>query len=215
MKGYAVNITETCDAEGLRLIVGVQTEGAAFSDQAFFQEGLEKAQRIVGGKITEAYTDGGYHSPGNQEYCAEHGIDWTLRGISGKPSKYDLSFDSGGNLQVKNTETGEELEAVRAKTKDSGAPTRWRVKDGERAPIYFEAKDVETCALRKRLAEIPKERLNIRNNVEATIFQVGYYYRGNKSRYRGKEKHQMWALGRSMWINFRRIVLWLGKKEEE
>jgi len=66
MKGYAVNITETCDAGRLNLIVGVQTKGAAFSDQAFFQEGLEKAQGIVSGKRGEAYSDGGFHSRENQ-----------------------------------------------------------------------------------------------------------------------------------------------------
>jgi len=67
--------------------------------------------------------------------------------------------------------------------------------------------------LRKRLAAIAKERLNIRNNVEATIFQGGYHYRGNKSRYRGKGKHHIWALMQCMWINFRRILLWRGKQE--
>jgi hypothetical protein len=58
---------------------------------------------------------------------------------------------------------------------------------------------------------LPKEVRNIRNNVEATIFQLGYHYRSGKSRYRGLEKHRMWALSRCLWINFRRIAAWIGK----
>jgi hypothetical protein len=71
------------------------------------------------------------------------------------------------------------------------------------------------CLLRKKLAAVPKEKLDIRNNVEATIFQLGYYYTGNKSRYRGLIKHRLWALSRCLWINFRRIAAWIGKQEAE
>ena len=135
-----------------------------------------------------------------------------LRGIQGKPSKYDVSFDSNGNMVVVNTESGEQLETTRAKSRDSEAPERWAIKDGENRSIYFEQKDAETCELRKRLDEIPKERLDIRNNVEATIFQVGYHYRGDKSQYRGLMKHALWAVSRCMWVNFRRIQLWCTRK---
>jgi hypothetical protein len=210
VKGYSHNITETCDEGGLNLIVDVQTAGATAGDGGFFKEAVEGAKEVVGGKVEEAYTDGAYHSPSNQEYCGKEKIEWILRGISGKPSKYDVSFDDAGEITVINTETGEKLKAVRAKTRDPDAPERWRVKDGSHAPIYFERKDAETCALRKRLAEIPKEKLNVRNNVEATIFQFGYHYRRNKSRYRGRIKHHMWAVARCLWINCRRICKYNG-----
>ena len=212
VKGYSINVTETCDEGKLNLIVGIQTEGSGTADVEYLQEGLQKAQEAVTDKIEEVYTDGAYHSPENQEYCKEQGIDWTLRGIQGKPSKYDLSFDEEGNLAVVNQESGERLEARRAKSRNPEAPERWVIKDGGNKPIYFERKDVETCALRKRLGEIPKERQDIRNNVEATIFQVGYQYRGDKSQYRGLMKHLMWAVSRCMWVNFRRIQLWCMRK---
>ena len=117
------------------------------------------------GNVEELYTDGGYHSAGNQEYCKNEGIDWTLRGITGKPSKYALSYEQSGELLVFNTETKQNIPAKRAKTKDPWAPERWVIKDGEHAPIYFEDKDVVVCALRKKIAALPKEKLNIRNNV--------------------------------------------------
>jgi hypothetical protein len=44
---------------------------------------------------------------------------------------------------------------------------------------------VETSLIRKRVETLPKKIKNIRNNVEAAIFQFGYHYRTDKSRYRG------------------------------
>ena len=214
VKGYSVNVAETCDEGKLNLIVNVRTEGCGTSDVEHFQDGLVKAQQVVAGTIEQAYTDGAYHSPGNQEYCKEKGIEWILRGIQGKPSKYDLSFDEEGKLVVVNTESGQRLETRKAKSRNPQAPERWAVQDGENKAIYFEHKDVQTCALRKRLGQIPKERLDIRNNVEATIFQVGYHYRGDKSRYRGLVAHTLWAISRCLWVNFRRIQLWKIRKEK-
>jgi hypothetical protein len=215
VSGYSVNVTETCDAGTLNLIVDVQTEGAGASDQGYLESAVEGAKGRVAGNVEELYTDGGFHSAHNQEYCNKEVIDWTLRGISGKPSKYDLSYDGSGELVVYNTETKQNIPAKRAKAKDPNAPVRWVIKDGDRAPIYFEDKDAAACALRKKIAAQPKEKLNRRSNVEATIFQLGYHYRGNKSRYRGLKKHRLWAISRCLWINFRRIWAWIGEKEAE
>jgi hypothetical protein len=192
--------------------VGVQTEGSGTADVEYLEEGIKKAQEAVVDKIEEVYTDGAYHSPGNQEYCKEQGIEWVMRGIQGKPSKYDLWYDEEGNLVVVNKESGEQLQAKRSNRNTAEAPERWVIRDGGNRPIYFERKDVETCELRKRLEKIPKERLDLRNNVEATIFQVGYHYRGDKSQYRGQIKHLMWAVSRCIWVNFRRIQLWSIRK---
>jgi hypothetical protein len=126
-----------------------------------------------------------------------------------------LSYDENGELVVFNTETKQTIPSKRAKTRNPNAPVRWVRKDGEHAPIYFEDKDVVVCELRKKLAALPKDKLDIRNNVEAAIFQLGYHYRGNKSRYRGLIKHRLWAISRSLWINCRRITAWIYKEEAE
>jgi len=207
VKGYSVNVTESCDEGQLNLIVGIQTEGCSTSDVEYLQKGIEKAQELVVDKIEEVYTDGAFHSPENQKYCEKENIELVLRGIQGKPSKYDLSFDAEGKLVVVNKESGEQLEAKPVNNRTPEAPERWVIQDGDKRRV-FEHKDVETCKLRKQLDQIPKERLNARNNVEATLFQLGYHYQGDKSRYRGLLKHSIWAIGRCLWINFRRIQLW-------
>jgi hypothetical protein len=215
VKGYSVNVTETCDKDKLNLIVDVQTEPASAADNDYVQEALAEAAAVVPEKIESAHTDGAYHSPENQTYCQEKDIDLITGGIQGKPSKYDLELDGQNDLIVTNKETGAALPAVVAKPKDPDAPKRWRVQDGDHAPIYFTEQDVGTCRLRKKMEALQKEVRNIRNNVEATIFQLGYHYRSGKSRYRGLAKHRLWAISRCFWINFRRIAAWMGGTGDE
>ena len=59
--------------------------------------------------------------------------------------------------------------------------------------------------LRKKMKMRPLEELRKRNNVEATIFQFGYYLRNKKSKYRGLYKQKLWAYCRCLWINLVRI----------
>lgn len=66
----------------------------------------------------------------------------------------------------------------------------------------------------KKISSIPQQILNIRNNVEATIFQLGFHYPNDKSRYRGLIKHKMWAHIRCLWINFVRILNFNAKQYE-
>ena len=55
------------------------------------------------------------------------------------------------------------------------------------------------------MKERPLEELHKRNNVEATIFQLSFFLRNNKSRYRGQIEHQTWAYARCLWIKLVRI----------
>jgi len=51
---------------------------------------------------------------------------------------------------------------------------------------------------RLRIEDIPQSEKNRRNNVEASIFQLSYFTRNNKTRYRGLAKHKWWAYHRSL-----------------
>jgi hypothetical protein len=52
----------------------------------------------------------------------------------------------------------------------------------------------------------PLEELHKRNNVEASIFQLGFTLRNNKSKYRGLIKQKIWAYCRCLWVNLVRIL---------
>jgi hypothetical protein len=63
---------------------------------------------------------------------------------------------------------------------------------------YFNLEQVRTSVLRQKLRNIPKEELNHRNNVEATILELGYHYSNDKTRYRVLAKHRLWAYSRTL-----------------
>ncbi len=102
--------------------------------------------------------------------------------------------------------TGEVIPAVRAKKKwriphpDPEAKSKYR---------YFTPEQVELSLLRRELRDIPPEKMNMRNNVEATIFQYCFHLRNNKTRYRGLLKQKLFSYARCMWINSRRLEIFL------
>lgn len=205
VKGYSINLTESCDAETLNLISDIDVRVASASDNEFMQDAVNQTQEIFAAPIQNLHTDGAYHSPGNQEFCETENIAFHLNAIQGPKGRYDLSLNDDNELTVLDTVTNEIMPATKLKDQQ-----KWRIKT-KKGIRYFTAKEITASMLRKKIAATPQEILNIRNNVEATIFQLGYHYPNDKSRYRGLIKHKMWAHMRCLWVNFVRIVNYVTK----
>jgi hypothetical protein len=215
IKGYSANVTETCDDDNLNLITQVNVQVANTPDSGFFKHDIEKTQEIVVDKIEDAHTDGAYNSVENQEFCIKNGIELRLKAITGNKGRYEYEMSEDQSLTIRDTHTNEIIENTQISGKDG--TTKWRIKT-EKGYRYIKQKEVDAFMLRKKIAETPKEILNKRNNVEATIFQLGYHCSNSKSKYRGLIKHRMWANIRSLWLNFVRIfnyVTNLGQKTNE
>ena len=207
VKGYSVNITETCDSDNpLNLITDVCVDVAGAADNGFLEPAIESTQAIVPEQIEIVNADGAYHSIENQCYCKENDIDLVLGAIQGKPSRYDLSVGEDGALIVTDLETGMIVASRKVEPRKEDAEQKWVILNDKNKHRYFTQKDVDTCLLRKQIAARTQEELNVRNNVEATIFQLGYHYSNDKSRYRGLVKHKIWANIRCLWVNFVRIA---------
>ena len=207
VKGYSINVTESCDGDKpLNLIGHVDVRKASTSDVDFLQDDIEKAQEVFPDKIEAAHADGAYHSPDNQQYCKDNEIDLYLHAIQGAKSRYQFNFTENGELSIFDTITNEITKYKKVICKNG--IDKWRIKT-EKAYRYFTQKDIDGYMLRKQIAETPIETLQFRNNVEATIFQLGYHYPNAKSRYRGEIKHQMWANIRCLWVNFVRILRYI------
>jgi len=207
VKGYSINITETCDKEqSLNLVSCVQVETASAADCDFLQPAIEKSQQVIGGKVETVNTDGAYHSVDNQGYCQEKGVDLVTGAIQGQPSRYDLNKDAKGQLMVTDLTTDTTIVARPVASHKEGAEQKWAIRNEKGKNRYFTQKEIDTCLLRKQIAARGQAEINVRNNVEATIFQLGYHYSNAKSRYRGMIKHKMWANARCLWINFVRIL---------
>jgi len=210
IKGFSLNATETCDQDNkLNLITDVTVRTASTADCDFLQSAVEATQEIVSQPIETLNSDGAYHSIANENYCKEMGIDLIMGGIQGKQPRYTYSFNENGELEATDIQTNKVFLCRVVKPRKNSVSQRWVFTDDIGKLKYVTLKDIETSALRKRIKARTKEELNLRNNVEATIFQIGYHYRGNKSRYRGLYKHQMWANARCIWINFVRIMKYM------
>ena len=224
VKGYSVNITETCDrvqqgeAPVVNLITDTQVDVVSAPDNSFLGQALDHTQEIIPDKIEKVYADGAYHSGHNQEYCQEgdKGIDLVLTAMQGAEPRYGLSLDEQdeNNLIVTDKKTGKTVQARQVKTRknktgEDKTVKKWAIKTGENKYRYFDEDSLRVSALRQKLKKIPIEETNIRNNVEASIFQLGYHYPNDKSRYRSLAKHKLWAYSRSLWVNFIRIVKYI------
>lgn len=212
VKGYSFNATESCDDKGLNLIGDVNMKEVTASDVDFLPEGVEKVEKVFLDKTENIHADGAYHSPYNQAFCTEKEINLYLHAIQGAKSRYQLDLSENGELTVLDTKRREFLEVTKIRGKNN--EQKWRIKT-DKGYRYFTQKEIDTSKVRKKIEETPVEVLQKRNNVEATIFQLGYHYPNAKSRYRGLIKHQMWADMRCLWVNFVRILKIIGKMAQK
>ena len=202
VKGYSMNVTESCDDQGLNLIGAVDVKEASASDVSFFEEDITRVQEIFTAKTEVVHADGAYHSVDNQDFCKEESIELYLHAIQGAKGRYNLDFVEN-KLTVFDTKTNQEIDSKEITSKEG--VVKWRI-DTENGYRYFTQDNIDTYLIRKKIQETPIEVFQKRNNVEATIFQLGYHYPNAKSRYRGLIKHQMWANIRCFWVNFVRIM---------
>lgn len=106
---------------------------------------------------------------------------------------------------------GNIIDAQLAKSYKKPEERIWKIKDRNGKWRYFTLENFRTSLLRQKLQDTPKDERNMRNNVETTIFQMGFHYANNKSRYRGLAKHKLWAYTRALWANFARLCKYTRK----
>ena len=209
VKGYATNITETCDEEGRpNLITDVQVAPATTADNSFVKDAVKNTREVTGNKVDKVHADGAYQSKDNRELAAgkENGFDFVANGIQGKPARFDLALQEDGTLEVTDKQTEEVVTAIKVRDGKWKIPVKTR--DGKDTYRYFDKASVERSKVRRQTESIPWDERKKRNNVEASIFQYCFHTRNNKTRYRGLIKHTLQAIARCAWINMRRLFLY-------
>ncbi|MGK5095545.1 hypothetical protein WDW89_26475, partial [Deltaproteobacteria bacterium TL4] len=204
VQGYSVNVTETCNSEGLNLISDVQVALATQSDNAFVQSAIENSERVVG-KVNEVSMDGAYNDASNADYAKENAKTLFFTGIQASKGRYVFLVLEDGRVVIIDGKEGVVYVAENYKKEKF----KFRSTDGKTR--YFTQKDIDSGLRRRQVEQLPNEIKNRRNNVEASIFQLVYFTRNNKTRYRGIVKHQFWANCRAMWNNLVRIANYLGE----
>lgn len=202
VKGYSVNITETISDESLSLITNVLVDRANVHDAEFVQPAITATRQVTGQQVEKAYLDGAYQSPDNDPFCQD--IDMVFTGIQGGQARYDLEMTPRG-LMVTDTQTGQCMQASMAKKIKNSKEDRWFIQTAG-GRHYFNQQAIRASHLRRTLKHRTAEDIKKRNNVEASIFQLSYPLRNNKTKYRGLIKQKIWSYCRCLWINFIRIV---------
>ena len=202
VKGYSVNITETCCQDNLNLITSVIVEKANTPDTTFVEPAIQATYEVTGQAVEKVYADGAYQTPSNDDYCEN--IDMVFTGIQGAEPKYNLEMTPEGLLAT-DVKTGETFKAVLVKKQKNSKEDKWRIKTPT-GYYYFGQQAIRASNMRCQMKNRPLEELHIRNNVEATIFQISIPLRNNKSKYRGLIKQKMWTYCRCLWINLVRIL---------
>ncbi|WPL19979.1 transposase [Thiorhodovibrio frisius] len=205
-RGYSVNLTETCQDDGLNLIVDVQVEPATAADNSYLQEAVTNSEQVLETPAEAISADGAYYSEANETYANEQDKDIHYTGFPGKPGRYDVERTEEGVVVI-DRHSGERQLAEEYK------PGRYRFRaDGQWR--YITDKTIDAAATRRRTEHLPRELFNRRCNVEASIFQLVYHTRNKKLKYRGRRAVQLWAVCRVAWLNVKRIVLYQAKEAE-
>lgn len=209
VKGYSVNIAETCSDEGLNLVTSVIVAKANTSDVNFVEPAIVATTEVTSQKVEKVYADGAYQSPDNDAFCQN--IDMVFTGIQGYESRYDLQL-MGECLLVRDTQTNTVYHGVLAKKLSNSKQDRWRIKTPE-GNYYFNQQAIRASHLRRQIKTLSVQERHKRNNVEATIFQLSVMLRHHQSKYRGLIKQKMWAVCRCLWINLVRIINFIQKTD--
>lgn len=124
---------------------------------------------------------------------------------------YPLISRFGGGKKCKLRWVGHSLHYIATPGKNNKGQLRYRMiykdprPDGRTNYRYIYPQEIVNYFKRREIEQIPKEILDRRVNVEATIHQV-FCKLSKKSRYRGLLPNHFMTLGRCFWTNCTRIT---------
>ena len=214
VKGYSINVCETNDDDAsLNLITDVQVAKATTSDNQYLISAIVETEKITKQFAKDVHVDGCYHDEANKTYCEENEKTLHLTGLQGAEGRYALEVILDNELKVTDTKTGEIIPTIKISSRNG--ETKWKMKLENKNYRYFTQKEVDSYAQRQQITNTPKKILQKRNNVEATIFQMGFHYARGKTKYRGIERQNIWVKARCLWVNFVRITKYINKKTKD
>ena len=236
-KGYAVNVTETCNPENeLQLIVKVQTEPNNTDDAAMLDEALPDLKERTG--VEQMNTDGGYNSPDVDKTMRELSVEQVQSAIRGRrPSEEKLGLedfgwelDANGEPQTVTCPNGQQAEVTagrkehryRAAFDAAGCEScsfcdscqTLPLKRTSERVLRFSQQDVEVALRRQRTADARASGQDLRAAVEATVRSIKHPFDNGKVPVRGQPRVSIVMLGSAAMSNARRIHRYLVGQEE-
>lgn len=219
--GYHANITETCDeADNLHLITNVQLEQANVSESDYLLTSIEETEQILPKQpgtgqstgIEQVTTDGGYDSLLNRrEMAADDKPHWDMHHHKGGDLRYQLEWDSEGQLKAWCTKTNQWCEVTY-----SQKANKYRIKHPQGSSRYFTIEETANYLQLLQHQASQQEGTSdkgLRANVESTIHQTFHrLLKRQKIKYRGMYKCSIYVHARAWWVNLKRIMKEEGEK---
>lgn len=236
--GYAVHLTETCEAALPNLIVQVDTTPASTGD-AHRLEPIQTALKAKQLIPTEHFVDSGYVSAEHLVKSQQDGI--TLVGPMRPDTSWQARDPDGLDLthftidwetqtvtcpaqQVSRSwiprveQDGDAVIEVRFATQDCQAcPLRAQCTQAKTAPrkLKFRSQQMHEALTNHRIAQLTpefKQRYQQRAGVEGTIAQACNKYQMRRSRYIGLARTHLQHVLTATALNFSRLINWLNQK---
>jgi len=206
VKGYSLNVTETIEDDQLNLITDIQLEPAHCGDADFVEPSITQTEKLTGDPVETCYADGAYNRSLEHEDTDDLGhVEMVLSGIQGAPSRFELEETSDG-VEVTDAQTGQVHQGIPVRRRDPNAAPRWRITLEDGTYRSFGQREIRASKQRRLLAKQGhQERTRRRNNVEASIYHLAHTLKQAKTVYRGLVRTKLWAWGRALWVNMRRI----------
>jgi len=231
-KGYAANITETCDPENeLQLITKVQVASNNIDDAQMLVEALPDLKERTG--IDTLYTDGGYGSSEADDSLQKQEVEQIQTAIRGRiPTSEKLNLV---DFKMKQSQSGkptqitcpkEQTVEVLASSQKKGFVAHFDDKVCENCPflekcpvqrgkrdtrfhLRFTQNQINMSQRRQRSLIHQEEGRNLRAAVESTVRQVKHPFPAGKLPVRGRFRVTCMVIGSAMTANIRRIQRYL------
>lgn len=230
-RGYAANLSETCDEEnGLQLITRVSVAPNTTDDQHLLAEDIENLKEREG--IDELYTDAGYTGDTAAKATGKHQVKQHVSAIKGRKKNknrlyledFSITLNQEGTVTrivCPNGQSGQIRESKKCERYTAGfsadicqtclfieqCPAK-RLKKRSIFVLPFTPKDLRVAAMRKQVAETGKEVVNKRASIESTVRSVIHPFGGHlcKMPVRGRHRITTMIVLSAMMVNIRRIT---------
>jgi hypothetical protein len=235
-KGYAANITETCDPENeLQLITKVQVAPNNVDDSQLLAEALPNLKERT--DLDTAITDGGFGGEASDQPLQDHQvtlIQTAIRGAQPDPEKFSLS-----DFTIQPNEKGDPNQVIcpqgQTVSVSPGRTTGWQARfdpaicstcpfqlEGRcrtqpqkrdlRYFLAFTSKEMHSAKRRQDYLAHTGNSHNLRSAVEATVRSVKHPFPAGKLPVRGQFRVACLMIASAATANVRRIQRYLAAK---
>ena len=220
-RGLCLQVAEafSSDPREVNLITACLVTPINKPDNECYQPLIEQSARVTGSLPKNSYQDGAYWSAENAVY-GDGKIKPCFTALSGSIPSHAFTRGEDGKPMVTCLATGKVVPLLPVKTRKDGSEEKFKFQydtDEKGKPKYrtMTTGEIDAAILRESFRHSPGTEKKKRNNVEATISATVCNLDGDKTKYRGIWRNQLYFSCHCLGINARRIELHVSKKSRK